>query len=369
MQFCSAIPGVHINQADLAVTLPNKAIIRLYSGESYDRMRGIYLDGMVMDEPADIDPAAWHSVIRPCLADYQGWGTFIGTPKGRGGNVFWRTWQQATSDPTWFTLLLKASSSGILSESEIEDIKKGTPPHIFEQEFECSFSIGRPGAIYSKQLEVARNERRITADVLWFKELPVYTSFDVGAPQNQKVWIWQMVGDRINFLEALTGDQDCKTPADWAAKLREKQYSYGSHFIPHDAAAEHGGLWQDGMIKAGLSHIMAVPRQTSIWDGINLAQDSFPRIYINSAGCANGLEALDGYHAKEERDGVSIKDVPVHDWSSHYSDAFSLAHQAIAKGLVADRTAIARKPASQNRPQVYTGFRDPRVGGPKKVLR
>ena len=60
----------------------NLATIRLYSGESYERMRGLYLDGVVIDEYADIDPAAWHSVIRPCLSDYNGWATFIGTPRG-----------------------------------------------------------------------------------------------------------------------------------------------------------------------------------------------------------------------------------------------------------------------------------------------
>ena len=364
MTFCGSIPGVQINQADLAITLPNKAMIRLYSGESYERMRGIYLDGMVMDEPADIDPAAWHSVVRPCLSDYQGWGTFIGTPKGK--NNFWRTWQQAVNDPSWFSLMLKASESGILSPDEISDIRKGTPAHIFEQEFECSFAVGRPGAVYSRQLDDAINSRRITNDVMWFKELPVYTSFDVGAPANQKVWIWQIVGDRINFLEALSGDQDCKTPSDWAARLRAKAYAYGSHFIPHDAAAENGGLWQSSLVQAGLAHIVAVPRQLSVWDGINLALDAFPRIQFNAEGCREGIDALDAYHAREERDGVTIKDVPVHDWASHYSDAFSLAHQAIKKGMAVNRMTIANR----KRPEVITGFRDPHAVGSKvKVLR
>lgn len=342
MEFFGCIPGVKINQADLLVTLPNGASLRLYSGENYERMRGLYFDGSVIDEPADIDPAAWHSVIRPCLSDYQGWATFIGTPKGR--NQFWRQWNQAISDPDWFTLLLKASESGILSPDELADIRKGIPSHIYEQEYECSFAVGRPGAIYAKQLEQARNAKRISEDVMWFKELPVYTSFDVGAAFNQKVWIWQMVGDRVNFLESLSGDQDCKTPSDWAARLRLKQYSYGSHFLPHDACADHGGLWQDGLNKAGISNVVGVPRQLFVWDGINLALDAFSRTYFSDSGCADGIDALDVYHSKEERDGVTIQNVPVHDWSSHYADAFSLAHQAINHGLVMDRTAIAKKP-------------------------
>jgi phage terminase large subunit len=361
--FLSPLPGVRINEADLLATLPNGATIRLYSGESYERMRGLYLDGAVIDEYADIDPAAWHSVIRPCLSDYNGWATFIGTPKGR--NAFWRLWNDACGNPEWFTLMLKASDSGIIPEEELRDIRKGTPSHIYEQEYECSFAIGRPGAIYVRNLEKARAEKRISNDILWFKELPVYTSWDVGAPLNQKVWIWQMVGDRLNFLEALSGDEECKTPADWAARLKAKQYAYGSHFIPHDASTENGGLWQGALATAGLTGVAPVPRQLSVWDGINLANDAFPRIHFNEAGCEAGLDALDAYHSKEERDGVTIKDVPVHDWSSHFADAFSLSHQAINRGMVIDRSAIPRKAVSGERPKVMAGFR----GGFSRVRR
>jgi hypothetical protein len=46
-------------------------------------MRGIYLDGIVMDEYADIEPKAWDEVIRYCLADRKGWAVWIGTSKGR----------------------------------------------------------------------------------------------------------------------------------------------------------------------------------------------------------------------------------------------------------------------------------------------
>jgi hypothetical protein len=362
-EFTSRIPGVEINKADLQVTLPNKAVIRLYSGEAYERMRGLYFDGVVIDEYADIDPNAWDSVIRPCLTDYQGWATFIGTPKGK--NAFWRVHLRSLEESGWFSLVLRASESGIIDPGELEDIRKGTPEPVYRQEMECDFSIGRPGAIYSRAIEAARQSKRVTNDVLWFKELPVYTAWDVGAPHNQKVWIFQPCGDRINFLESLSGDQECATPADWASRLKAKQYAYGGHFLPHDACSEVGGLWQDGLNRAGLTGIVPVPRQVSVWDGINLAVDALPRCFFNLDGCADGLDSLDAYHSKEERDGVTIKDIPVHDWASHYSDSFSLAHQAIQKGLVRDRSAIPRRPAdSRRRPVVISG-----VNGQRNVVR
>jgi len=354
-EFWGQIPGTKINQADLQVTLPTGPSLRLYSGESFDRMRGLYFDGVVIDEPADIDPQAWHSVIRPTLSDYNGWATFIGTPKGR--NAFWRTWTAALQDPEWFTLILKASESGIIPAPELASIKQSTPVDLFEQEFECSFSVGRPGAIYAREIERAREEGRISDNVQWFKELPVYSSFDVGAAFNQRCWLWQLCGDRVNFLESLSGDNECNTPASWAARLRERRYSYGAHFIPHDAAAEHGGLWQDGLMTAGLIGVTPVPRQRDVWDGINLGLSAFPRIWFTASGCESGLEALDSYHARQETDGISIKDVPVHDWASHGADAFSLAHQAIKHGLVRDRTAIAGRPRLTSKIIVRGGFR------------
>lgn len=355
-QFTSTMPDIKVHEADLQITLPNKATIRLYSGEAYERLRGIYLDGVVIDEFADIDPQAWFAVIRPCLSDYQGWATMIGTPKGRDN--FWRLWESALLDPSWFTLRLKASESGILDPQELADIQRGTPKHIFEQEYETSFDIGRPGAIYSKSISDARAAKRISDDVLWFKEVPVYASFDVGAPLNQRCWIWSLMGDRINFLECLSGGEGCATPADWAGRLMQKQYRYGAVFIPHDAAQVNGGLWQEALKTGGLANVVPVPRQSSVWDGINLALDAFPRVWFNESGCRAGLESLDAYHSKEERDGVTIRAVPNHDWSSHGADAFSLAFQAIKNGLVIDRTAIPRMAMNGGgAPQVVMGYR------------
>ena len=354
-RFVGEFPGIKVNEADLMVIFANGATIRLYSGENYDRMRGLYFDHVVMDEYGDLDPQAWQAVIRPALSDYQGTATFIGTPKGRNG--FWRQWEEALKDEEWFTLILKSSESGIIDPVELESIRKGTPERVFLQEFECSFSVGRIGAIYSDVLEEARVSKRISETIEWFKELPVYTTWDIGAPLNQRVWIFQLVGDRINFLECLSGDNDCKTPSDWAARLRTKKYSYGGHFIPHDAATEQGSLWQEALSIAGLTHIAVVPRAFSVWDGINLAMDAFPRCWFNASGCKDGLDSLDAYHSKENRDGVTIMDVPVHDWASHSASAFAGAHQAIKAGMVIDRTAIARRPMMPGGIRVSMGFR------------
>ena len=79
-RFTGPLPGRAVNETDLAVTLPNGARIRIYGADNPDRLRGIYLDGAVLDEFGDMDPTVWSQVIRPALSDRKGWAVFIGTP-------------------------------------------------------------------------------------------------------------------------------------------------------------------------------------------------------------------------------------------------------------------------------------------------
>jgi hypothetical protein len=52
--------------------LINGSMIRLYGADNPDALRGPYLDGVVLDEFADMKPEVWYEVVRPMLADRQG---------------------------------------------------------------------------------------------------------------------------------------------------------------------------------------------------------------------------------------------------------------------------------------------------------
>jgi phage terminase large subunit len=80
--------GAEARESELAVILPdNGAVIRLFGADNPDALRGIYFDGVVLDEYADTKPSLWGAVIRPLLADRKGWAVFIGTPKGRNAST------------------------------------------------------------------------------------------------------------------------------------------------------------------------------------------------------------------------------------------------------------------------------------------
>ena len=356
--YTAYIPGAVPNEAELRIMLPNKAQIRLYSDENYERMRGLYFDGIVSDEDADIPPEAFTFVVLPCLLDYKGWHCRIGTPKGR--NSFYRAYQRAAASDDHYSMLLKASESGIIDEDSLREIRAEIGETAYAQEMECNFHVARAGSIYGQHIDDALSAGRISAQVEFYKGLPVYTAWDLGAAVNTKCWIYQVVGDSINYLESLTdGAPDMQDPGDWARELKTRQYAYGGHFLPHDGEV----LWQRMLTQAGLTGVVCVPKCVMVWDPINDAKASLGRCRFHEEQCREGLDALENYHSKEERDGITIKDVPVHDWASHYASAFACSHQAIRAGMLVDRSAIPEAPddAQWRHPEehVITGFTGP----------
>lgn len=56
-------------ESELSVELLNGAKVRLFGADNPDALRGLYLDGVVMDEYGDMRPKVWGEIIRPLLTD------------------------------------------------------------------------------------------------------------------------------------------------------------------------------------------------------------------------------------------------------------------------------------------------------------
>jgi phage terminase large subunit len=166
--------GGTINESELRVDYANGGQLRLYGADNPDALRGIYLDGVVMDEYADMDPRLWSEVIRPALADRKGWAVFIGTPRGR--NALFDTWTRASADPqNWYALMLKASETGLIAQDELDLARRELSDEQYAQEFECSFDAAIIGAYYGKLMADAEQQERITG-VLHEASALVWTS-------------------------------------------------------------------------------------------------------------------------------------------------------------------------------------------------
>ena len=336
-EFLGEVPSIKVNESDLLITLPNKATIRLYSGENYERLRGIYLDGVVMDEPADIPPAAWSTVIRPCLSDYQGFAWFIGTPKGK--NAFYKRYQQAEASDEWYSAIIRASESGILDAGELKDIKsdKTVSDSDYEQEYECDFAVGRAGAIYAADLSRAEEEGRIGPFPIDDSAL-VHTTWDLGAPENTVVIYWQQVGLTTRIIDCDHG-VSLKT-GERVAMMMAKGYNYGIHLLPHDGNNLHADnmSFKDKLVEAGLSNVKTMERGPLNADEkrITAMTDLFSQIWFHERTQDEGglLASLESYRRKEHKLGGYIENKIVHDWASHACDAFGYWSEALSNKLI-----------------------------------
>ena len=143
------VPGSRVNESECWVELPNMgrstSRIRIYGADNPDSLRGIYLDGAVLDEVADMKPDVWDQVVLPTLTDRQGWALFIGTPKGV--NRFSDLYDQAGRDGDWFSALFDVYQTGALPDSEIDLARRSMPDNAFRQEYLCDFAAANENTL------------------------------------------------------------------------------------------------------------------------------------------------------------------------------------------------------------------------------
>lgn len=133
------------NETDLSIELHNGSVIALRGADNYDSLRGVGLDGLVLDEFADMSPDAWFEVLRPALSDRQGWALFIGTPKGF--NHFHTLWTKAYLMDGWEAFQFTTLDGGRVPPEEIEAARAELDPRSFRQEYEASFE-SMSGLVY-----------------------------------------------------------------------------------------------------------------------------------------------------------------------------------------------------------------------------
>ena len=150
-----------VNESELTITLKNNSTISLKGADGGgDNLRGVGLDGIILDEFADIEPAAWYEVLRPTLADKMGKALFIGTPKGIG-NWAHDMYQMPLEYPeAWSSYSFTTLDGGQVSEEEVEAARRDLDERTFRQEFLATFETyaGRIYYAFDRKLNVQDKE-------------------------------------------------------------------------------------------------------------------------------------------------------------------------------------------------------------------
>ena len=128
------------NETDLRMELINDSTIELKGTENASALRGRSLSGVVLDEAAFMEAEVWFEVLRPALADKQGWALFISTPEGTA-SWFYDLWCYVDEDTTgdWKRWCFTTIQGGNVPTEEVEAARAQLDPRTFRQEFEASF--------------------------------------------------------------------------------------------------------------------------------------------------------------------------------------------------------------------------------------
>jgi phage terminase large subunit len=338
-RYALVVPGAKANESELRVDFPNGGQVRLHGADNPDSLRGIYSDGVVLDEPADMRPRLFTEIIRPALSDRKGWATWIGTPKGE--NDFHDLWLKAKANPEeYFTLLARASRTGLVDLAELQSARQMMTPEQYLQEYECSWTAAIVGAYYGREMEAAENQRRIVPN-LYDPGLQVHTAWDLGIGDHTVIWMYQQDAQAIRLIDyyAAAG----YGLSHYAEVLQSKRYKWGSHFLPHDIQVKELGTGRTRLESLSALGITAtVVRKLSVEDGINAVRRILPRCWFDRERVAEGIKALRQYRREWDDQRKVFYERPYHDWASHPADA--MRYLAIGLDEPSQRMAVENMP-------------------------
>ena len=317
--YAGKIPGAKPNESELYIRLPGGAKIKLKGAENPEALRGPYLDGIFLDEFAQMREGVWSAILFPQLTDRRGWAIFSGTPQGE--DEFYEKWKYAQADPDWYAAMFRASETGIIPADELLLARAQMTDDEYAQEFECSFAAAVRGAYYAREIERAEAEGRI-ANVPADPLLPVHTVWDLGVSDSTAIWFFQrLTSGEIRVVDYYAAQGEGLP--HYARVLKEKPYLYGCHIGPHDIAVRELGTGKSRLETArGLGLNFEIAPNLAQIDGINAARMILPRCWFDRGRCADGIKALRQYRRVYDEKGKTFRLKPLHDWTSHAADAF-----------------------------------------------
>lgn len=306
------------NNQEMKIQYKNGSLFQVIGVEDPDSIVGTNPRGIVLSEYSLQNPKAWE-YLRPILAENGGWAIFNMTPRGK--NHGYKLWEMAKNNPKWWTQKLTVSDTDVLTEDDInEERLAGMTEDMIQQEFYCSFIAAIQGSIYWEQVNRAEKNNQMI-DVPYDPSMLVHTVWDLGKNDANCIGFYQTNGITWRKIDYLAGNR--KGLPDWIKLVQEKPYVYGKHFAPHDIQVSDYSLtgnqsrWE---VAKELGIEFDIIPNLSVQDGINSGRMFFSKLYIDKTKCADFLEAIPQYSLEYNEKLKTFKDIPLHDWTSHFAD-------------------------------------------------
>lgn len=292
------------------------------------------------------------------------WNTLIPTIRKDGSEIWITMNPEFEDDPTYLRFIERPPKSAVLMnvnwrdnpwfpkvlEEERLDLLE-RDPDAYDHVWEGKCRQWLEGAIYSTELRKLFLEERVR-EVPHDPAVPVYTAWDLGSTDDTAIWWYQVVGGEIHVLESYASNHG--SLSEYASQIlgrevqidligdrivaklgpikpdlsHRREYSYGKHWLPHDARAKtlaaKGKSIIEQLASALSFEMLAIVPDIGIEDGIQAARSMFHRVYFDKEGCGSGVKALRKYQRKYSEDTNSFSRLPLHNWTSHYADAFRM---------------------------------------------
>ena len=254
-------------------------------------------------------------VIRPTLSDYQGWATFIGTPKGR--DWFYLRLIALRAARSWMagSTGSRASETKIITDDELTSLRAGLTDEQYAQEFECNFEAAVIGAYYGRLMQQADQDKRIS-NVPYEPTVPVYTAWDLGVRDPRRSGLRRLSAAKSGS-SIITSER--RRSRSLRPRNHEQALSLRRSHRPARCAGQELGHGQEPPRSAGKSWAEKPDdcSDASCRGRHQRRRTIIPRCWFDAAKCARGIDALKLYRSEFDEKLMTLKPRPLHDWTSH----------------------------------------------------
>jgi phage terminase large subunit len=314
--------------------------LRVISVHKPGRARGGNSKLFVLSEFQAMDPIII-DIIMPII-EANG-GTLLINMTANGDSAAKGMMEAWEKDPDVWTSTLTVDDTPVFTKEQMVRIRRQTVERFIargqseeeanafvDQEYYCSWESPVIGSYFGSAMRRAQDEGRITR-VPYESNLPVHTYWDLGVNDSMSIWFVQFHNREIRLIDYY--ESSGEGFAHYARVLRGQQegfehmqyYVYGKHHAPHDIKVRNMG--EDAKtrleVAAGVGiKFEVVKRVAAKEDGIEAIRTVLGRCWFDAIRCKRGIGALKGYSKVWNEKMMIYNDTPVHDWTSHGTDAF-----------------------------------------------
>lgn len=264
---------------------------------------------------------------------YSSWETLIPTIRKKGSEIWVSfnpndemddTYQRFVVNPPPEAYVVKVNyhdNPWFPPELEKERLHlKDKNEDLYNHVWEGEVLSNRDGAYFAKFIQ--HNQ---IVDFKVEPNIPVDTYWDLGISDSTAIWLVQQVGMEIRVVDCYENQgEGLQFYINWLHDWRAKhQAVFGDHYAPHDIQVRELGTGKSRLETARKLGIhFRVVRRLTIEDGIHATRAILPKCYFEKTNTKDGLMCLRRYRKEfDEKKGI-YKPHPLHDYTSHYADAF-----------------------------------------------